>query len=262
MRVVSLTCSNTEILAALGELDRLVGVDDHSDWPADALVGLPRLGPDLGIDVDAVEALQPDLVLASLTVPGHEHVVEALRDRGLPVLVPAPTSLADVAADIRQIGEALGIAGRADDVADRFLADLEAERAPTGDIPVLVEWWPKPVYVPGRRSWVDELLPLAGGRNPFGDRDVESLAVTAEEVQTAAPEAIVMSWCGVPTRNYRSRIVLEREGWAEVPAVRRGHVVAIPEAFLGRPGPRLVEGLRALKAVVATVTGQREASCR
>ncbi|MCB9691797.1 MAG: cobalamin-binding protein [Alphaproteobacteria bacterium] len=259
MRVVSLTCSNTEIVAFLGLGDMLVGVDDHSDWPGTLVDPLPRLGPDLTIDVDAVAALEPDLVLASLTVPGHERVVEALEARGLPLLVPAPKSLADVAADIRDIGAALGHAARGDAVARGFEAGLEAHTRAPGDVPVLVEWWPRPVYTPGRQSWVTDLLVLAGGRNPFAHHDVPSLAVDTADVVREAPEAIVISWCGVPTAKYRPDIVRRREGWGDVPAVRDGRITPIAEAWLGRPGPRLVDGLRALGEVV---TSAREASCR
>ena len=78
MRVVSLACSNTEIVCALGCGDLLVGVDDHSDYPQEIISTLPRVGPDLEIDVDTVAALKPDLVLASLTVPGHEKNIEKI----------------------------------------------------------------------------------------------------------------------------------------------------------------------------------------
>ncbi|MEE2777527.1 MAG: helical backbone metal receptor, partial [Acidobacteriota bacterium] len=92
MRVVSTACSNTEIVCALGLEELLVGVDDHSDYPADVVAELPRVGPDLGVDVEKVVALEPDLVLASLTVPGHEEVVQSLREAGLNVLAPEPVS--------------------------------------------------------------------------------------------------------------------------------------------------------------------------
>ncbi|HYG59594.1 MAG TPA: ABC transporter substrate-binding protein, partial [Symbiobacteriaceae bacterium] len=70
-RLVSLCPSNTEIVHALGLTDWLVGVDDWSDFPS-AVTELPRVGPDLSVDIDRVAALQPDLVLASLSVPGME----------------------------------------------------------------------------------------------------------------------------------------------------------------------------------------------
>lgn len=71
MRLISICPSNTELVAYLGLTDQLVGVDDYSDWPS-TVKDLPQLGPDLSINMDALEALQPDLVLASLSVPGME----------------------------------------------------------------------------------------------------------------------------------------------------------------------------------------------
>lgn len=259
MRIVSLTCSNTEIVAALDATDDLVGVDDHSDWPQ--IVGmLPRVGPDLDIDLDAVEALSPDLVLASLTVPGHERIVEGLAARGLPFIAPEPTSLMDVARDIRQVGEAIGRGARAEEVASTFEAAMNPGPVPDEPARVLVEWWPRPVYTPGRDSWVTDLLVLAGGVNPFADRPVKSFAVTGAQAAEAGVEAVVISWCGVPTAKYRPELVRRREDWRDVPAIERGHIVPIAEAWLGRPGPRLVEGLAALKRVVAEVMSAREAS--
>ena len=84
LRVVSHTCSNTEIVCALGCADLLVAVDSDSDFPPEVVGALPQLGRDLALDTEAVRALSPDLVLTSLTVPGHERVVDGLRDAGLP----------------------------------------------------------------------------------------------------------------------------------------------------------------------------------
>lgn len=250
MRVVSLTCSNTEIVAALGAGDSLVGIDDHSDHPEALCAGLPRLGPDLSIDVEAVRRLEPDLVLASLTVPGHERVVDAIAAAGLPWIAPDPTSFTDVLADVRTIG---GLLGRTDQ-AEALVAWMEAETPviePVGPRPaVLVEWWPKPVIAPGRLSWVTDLLWRAGGRNPLADREVRSAPLADEEVVALAPDAVVVSWCGVPLHRYRLDVVTRRPAWCDLPAIRDRRVHAVSEAFLGRPGPRLVEGYRALRAVV------------
>jgi iron complex transport system substrate-binding protein len=249
LRVVSLTCSNTEIVAALGLGHLLVGVDDHSDHPPELLQGLPRVGPDLGIDVQAVAQLKPDLVLASLTVPGHDKVVDSLKAAGLPLLVPAPISVADMLRDVRDIASALGHADRGEALA----AELQAGLQPLPPLPrrpsILVEWWPKPVIVPGRDSWVTQLLELAGARNPLADDPCESRAVSDEEVTALAPDASVICWCGVPFERYRPDVVTRREGWASTPALQKGQVHCVPEAWLGRPGPRLVEGLAALRRV-------------
>jgi iron complex transport system substrate-binding protein len=250
VRIVSLTCSNTEIVAALGLGEQLVGVDDHSDWPADLVARLPRVGPDLSIDVDAVVRLEPDLVLASLTVPGHEAVVEACDRAGLPWIAPEPVSLADVARDVRDIALRCGVGPRGEEVAAAFEAAMPAVDADLRPR-VLVEWWPKPVIVPCRLSWVTDLLDLAGGLNPFAERDAKSTPVTDDEVIAARPDAVVLCWCGVPFGRYRPDVVYRREPWRHVPALEREQVHLVAEAFLGRPGPRLVDGYRALRAVVA-----------
>ncbi|MEE4330904.1 MAG: cobalamin-binding protein [Wenzhouxiangella sp.] len=250
MRLVSHTCSNTEIVCALGRSDWLVGVDDHSDYPADVVARVPRIGPDLDIDVDAVAALKPDLVITSLTVPGHEHCLARLEAAGLPCLVTRPQSLAEVAADIRRIGEAIDARAEAEALAERFDAALAKAPAEQSAVPVAVEWWPKPVIVPGRQSWVNEMLRLAGAVNPWADVDAESLQVDPDMARKAAPEAIVMSWCGVSEDKYRAHVVKRRPGWSTVPAIRNDRIVPISEAWLGRPGPRLIQGIDKLADVV------------
>jgi iron complex transport system substrate-binding protein len=250
VRVVSHTCSNTEIVCALGCAQMLIGVDADSDYPADVIGSLPKLGRDLELDVAQVNALQPDLVLTSLTVPGHERIVDALRARGLPIVVIDPLGLAGVYDSIVQIAEALGMLNKG----RTLVAQMQAEMPPVepaGARPkVLVEWWPKPVIAPARLSWVTDVLRLAGGANPFEDRDGKSAEIADADVRAAAPDAVVMSWCGVKEHKYRRDVVERRPGWADVPAVKHGRIYPITEAFLGRPGPRLVEGYRALARVV------------
>lgn len=250
MRVVSLACSNTEIVCALGCASLLVGVDAHSDYPEPVVRALPRVGPDLDIDVERVKALRPDLVLASLTVPGHERIVERLQRAGLPFIAPEPITLADVRRDILAIADELGVAERGAALAREFDTAMQPA-APSEHVPgVLVEWWPKPVIVPGGQSWVTEMIALAGGHNPFGHMDVKSAPVSDQQVCQSRPDAVVISWCGVRTEKYHRRVVRRRAGWRDLPALTANRIAKIPEAYLGRPGPRLVLGLRELRTVV------------
>ncbi|QOC21281.1 cobalamin-binding protein [Wenzhouxiangella sp. AB-CW3] len=251
MRIVTHTCSNTEIVCALGRGDCLVGVDDHSDYPPEVVGRLPRIGPDLDVDVETIVALKPDLVVTSLTVPGHERCLERIQAAGLPLLVTQPHCLADVADDILRIGEAIGADSEARDLAGRFNETLEQPRPDARPVPVLVEWWPKPVIVPGRRSWVNEMLELAGACNPWANEDAESLQISAARAREAAPEIIVMSWCGVDESKYRPHVVQRREGWDTVPAIAGNRIHPISEAWLGRPGPRLLEGIERLRELVS-----------
>ena len=252
MRVVSHTASNTEIVCALGCADRLVGVDADSDFPPAVVQALPQLGRDLQLDVPGVLALKPDLVLTSLTVPGHETVVDQLRAAGCPVLIADPVSLQDVFTSIRGIAAALGVTARG----DALVAEMEAamprvdrRRRPR----ILVEWWPKPVIVPGRDSWITDLLDRVGAVNPLGTEAHKSRPLEPGEVASLAPEAVAISWCGVPEHQLRPANVLRRADWADTPAVRNGRVAAITEAYLGRPGPRLVQGYAHLRRLADAI---------
>lgn len=249
MRVVALTCSNTELVCALGCADMLVGVDDHSDFPVDVVRDLPKVGKDLDVDADKVAALEPDLVLASLTVPGHEKVVARLAEHKMNVLVLAPTSIDDVARDALQVGRILGVPDRGEALATALRDALTPPPGePTGPT-VMVEWWPKPCIAAGRISWVDQMIRAAGGRNAL-DRDVESTPLEQQDAIDLAPDVLVLSWCGVPDGKVTVDHAYRRGDWADVPAIREQRVHVISEAFLGRPGPRLVEGVAMLRAAI------------
>lgn len=249
MRVVAHTCSNTEIVCALGCADVLVGVDEDSDYPPEVVDPLPKLGRDLSLDITGVLALKPDLVLTSLTLPGHEKIVAALEAAGLKTLVCAPLRLADVYSDIRRIAEALEVSERGESLVRQMQADMPPI-SPAYRPRIQVEWWPKPVIVPALDSWVTDVIQLAGGENAYAGHLSKSVQVSPELALQHQPDAIIMSWCGVAEKNYRADVVLRREGWQDVTALQQQRVVPITEAFLGRPGPRLVEGYRALRKII------------
>lgn len=251
MRIFSHTCSNTEIVCALGFGDCLVGVDDDSDYPPEVVDKLPRAGRDLDLQVDKVRALKPDLVLTSLTVPGHEKIVAELETTELEILVCDPISLDDIYADIRRIAQLLGVPDRAEALIASMDAAMPAVEVAQKERPkILVEWWPKPVIAPGEHSWVTDLIERAGGLNPWGSEALRSQPLGVERVQEAAPDIIVMSWCGVKVEKYRPELVRKRDGYSQIPAIKNDHIYAISEEFLGRPGPRVVQGYQKLREAI------------
>ena len=253
MRIVSLACSNTEIVHALGCEDMLVGVDDHSDWPTEVVDPLPKVGPDLEIDIGRVAELEPDLVLATLTVPGHERVVAGLEEAGLPFIAPEPVSLDDVYRDIHRIADSLGVPERAEGVVRSMRAEIGSPPTRVDGPSILVQWWPQPVIAPGRLSWVHDVLAASGATHPLAGEEVKSRPMEDEEVAELDPDAFVVSWCGVDPGKYRPEVILEKPEWQDLRAVKNGHVFCVPEAHLGRPGPRLLEGVRALRGITAWV---------
>jgi iron complex transport system substrate-binding protein len=183
-------------------------------------------------------------------------VVEGLRARGIPFVAPEPQSLEDVYRDIEDIAGLLGVRERGRRLVAEMQVELAAPIAGSDDAPsLLVEWWPKPVIAPGRMSWTTDVIRAAGGRNPLGHEDVKSRPMSDEEVRALSPDAFVLSWCGVEPSKYRPDVIYGNPAWADLPAIRGRRVFTVPEAYLGRPGPRLVDGVRALRAIVAALRG-------
>ena len=253
MRLISLCPSNTEILFALGLGPKVVGVDDWSDWP-DEVKDLPRVGGDLNADLDRIEALRPDLILASLSVPGMERNVEGLRARNLPYLVLDPQSLDEVLADVLTIGDACGVRARAAKVVEEAHARIEAvrHRRPSRRyVRIYWEWWPKPLITAGRSSWVQQMSRIAGARNVFADIEQPSRVITDGEVIERDPEVLMICWCGTLQRLQDASRVSSRAGWDRVAGVIAGRIHCVPEALFGRPSQRLLDGLEMLEGLVA-----------
>ncbi|ARA98668.1 cobalamin-binding protein [Geobacillus thermodenitrificans] len=249
MRIVSLCPSNTEMLAYLGRLDDVIAVDQSSDWPP-AVKQLPTVGPDLRIDMDEVEALKPDLVVASLSVPGMERNVEELARRRLPHLVLAPHSLDDIASDLLRLGEALGEKQKAAELARRYHECLNEYRewaaAVTEPARLYWEWWPRPLFTPGGANWLSELSELAGGRNIFADCAKASVQTEWDEVVARNPSHILLVWVGVQTKKMNANAVTKRPNAEQTEAVRTGRIHLLEEALYCRPSPRLLIGLKKL----------------
>ena len=250
-RVVTLAPSNAELVAALDAFDRVVGCEDSSDWPPE-VESCVRLGPDLAPDLEEVTRLAPELVISSLTVPGMERVVTGLRARGLCQVVCAPRSLADVIADLRRVGEHLGRGERAAAVIEHLHAE-EAElvaRRPAVPQRVYLEWWPRPMFTPGRDCYSNELIALAGGINVFGNRPGSSVEVHPADLMQAQPDVCFVSWCGVAEDKLDPRNLIERPGLESLQAAREGRVYVLDERYSGRPGPRMLEAARRMSAAM------------
>lgn len=254
MRIVSLCPSNTEMVCFLGLEKHLVGVDLYSDWPPEVVSVLPKLGPDLHIDVEKLRQLEPDLVLASLSVPGMERVVDQVVRTGLPTLVLNPGSLDDVMTDLERLAEAVrphGLNPPAEAVKwqlkERIARVREAGTKASSRPRVYWEWWPRPLYSPGGDNWLTEITALAGGQNIFADvPEAKVCDPTGARVLEAAPDVILAVWTGIPQRKVRLERIVSRPAWGNLPAVQSGRVYALSEGLFCRPSPRLVDGLEQL----------------
>lgn len=243
-RIVSLCPSNTEILFALGLGDRVVAVDNDSDFPP-AATRLPRVGPDLDVDVAKIAAAEPDLVVASLSVPGMERNLLRLETVGLPYIVLHSQRLDEIYRDVQLVADLAGVPERGSalvaDLEARFAALSELAQSASGRPRIYWEWWPKPLITPGQPSWITDLSTMAGAENAFADLAKESDVITADEVIARDPDVVLVCWCGA-RRPVALEKIVARPGWDRIRAVREGRIHVVWEGLFGRPGPRLVDG--------------------
>jgi iron complex transport system substrate-binding protein len=249
MRLISICPSNTDLVDYLGFASELVGIDNYSDLPA-SCPELPRLGSDMDIDMDAVERLQPDLVIASLSVPGMERNVEALQARGIPHIVIHNHTLEEIGDGLLQVAAAVGRTAAGEAARAAFRDEIERLRALSMRIAapkaLYWEWWPKPVFTPGGGNWLTEISRLAGARNVFENRTEPSVKTDWDDVLGRSPEYICMVWVGSGSTRMKPELLPQRPGWLDMPAIRDNRILLLEESLYCRPSPKLLVGAERL----------------
>ncbi|WP_096188784.1 cobalamin-binding protein [Evansella halocellulosilytica] len=254
MNIISICPSNTELLAYLGLTKSLIGVDDYSDWPKE-IHDLPRLGPDLNINMDRVESLKPDLVLASLTVPGMEKNIEKLKERHIPYkIVPNPTTFEEIGNQLKLIGKWTNHEEKANKIHEKYLRILERYRKLSKQVKevrsIYWEWWPKPVFTPGKGNWLTEMSELAGAKNAFTDYQEANVQTNWDDVKQRDPDVISLVWVGVQQNKVKPSVVMKRPGWSEMNAIKNNQLYVLEEPFFCRPSPRLIIGLKKIAHIL------------
>jgi iron complex transport system substrate-binding protein len=247
-RIVSLTPATTEVLFAIGAGPRVVAkVEDIANYPPQA-ADLPVVATFAGVDVEAIVALEADLVVAGGTGLSQGPAVEQLRNAGIVVLVVYPTTVDGALDGIRTIGLATGEGQAADDLAGSMTAQIEAIRAITADAVrprVFYEIdYGQAIFTPPADSIYGEMIRLAGGDPISGD---PSYAISIETLVAADPEVILL---GDAAYGVTADQVATRPGWGGMTAVVEGRIHPVDDVLITRPGPRLVQGLQELLRVI------------
>ena len=253
-RIVCLTEEPTEVLYALGEEQRIVGISGFTVRPARARQDKPRVSAFTSAKLDRILALQPDLAIGFSDMQAD--IAQALIKAGVEVWISNHRSVEGILGYVQRLGAMVGAAAKAEAYAAQLRAHVEAVRQQAARLPrrprVYFEEWDEPQISAIR--WVSELLGIAGGDDIFPGRAAASLGrerIVADplEVVRAAPDLIIGSWCG---KKFRPEKVAARPGWAEVPAVRDSALHEIKSPLILQPGPAaLTDGLDALHAIVS-----------
>ncbi len=234
-RVVTLAPNLTEMIFALGAGDRIVGVDDYSNYPA-AARKVPRVGG-MQPNIEKIVALKPDIVFAS-TEGNHPNLAPALAAANVPLFVIRTDRLSEIPTAMRRLASLL-------DVSDKVVSDVERavaaqKRTRTNAPRVLFAVWTDPLYVAGRTTFTDDLYALTGARNAV---EVTGWPQYSLESFAAAPPDLFLYPRGAVTPQQVDKL-LQR-----VPGLKV-RVVSVNEDIFQRPGPRMAEAAKALNAIL------------
>jgi iron complex transport system substrate-binding protein len=286
LRIVSLLPAATEIAAAVGLMDQVVGVSHECDFP-EGVNARPRVthcpvhnagltsgevdqwvrralrdnGTIYSIDEQLLRELQPDVILTQklcdVCAVGYGTVARLAETLpGRPKVVNLePTSLSDIFDDIGRVAQACGVAKCARSMIAKLSERVEAVRLRADRIShrphcFLMEWVDPP-FCSGH--WGPELVQIAGGHDSLGRRHQPSVQVDWREVVNTRPEIIVLALCGYDINRARRDYELLRSfpDFDSLPAVHDGEIYLVDaSAYFARPGPRIVDSLEILAGIL------------
>jgi len=259
-RIVCLTEEPTEVLYALGEERRIVGISGFTVRPPRARREKPRISAFTSAKIDAILALKPDLAIGFSDLQAD--IAQSLIRHGVEVWISNHRSVDAILGYVRRLGAMVGAHEQAEVYANKLhahLDDVSEMAAKLSRRPrVYFEEWDEPQISAIR--WVSELVAVAGGDDIFPERALASLGrdrIIGDplDVVARAPDIIIGSWCG---KKFRPERVAARGGWDAVPAVRDGELHEIKSPLILQPGPAaLTDGLDALHRIVAAWSSSR-----
>lgn len=246
-RIMTLTPGNTEILFALGAEERIVAVDQWSDFPP-AAKAKPRVVP-FAPSLEQIVQFRPDLILSTWV---SAEPLLPLERQGIKIMVFAPRTIEEIYHNILVIGRIVQAETRAENLVRAMRRRVAAIVAKVRDAPrpkVFIELDgsdPGRPFTAGSGSFIDALIRLAGGVNVAAHARTAWPQFSVEELIKADPDLIILSDTVTSANRQTPELVAQRPGWSGLRAVRLGTIVAIDADVISRPGPRIGEGLERL----------------
>ena len=237
MRIVSLAPANTEIVAELGMLDRLVGVTTYCDYPPE-VADIEKIGDFITPNLEAIAAADPDLVLATTGVQAE--VITQLEELGASVVAIDPQTLDALFVSIETVGAVTGTPAEADDLVASMQADLDGIAEKVADVaPVtcFIEIAQDPLFTAGPGTLLNDLVLAAGGDNVVAEEGYVGYSV--EQLVTDDPEVYLATLGSMSDPSALD----SRAGYESLSAVKDGRVYVLDDNLVSRPGPRVAEGV-------------------
>ena len=253
-RIITLAPHLAETLFAAGAGERLAGAVAFSDYP-EAAKKAASVGGYSQLDLEAITALKPDLVIAwhSGNAPKH---IDKLRALGLTVYVSQPERIDDIAREIERLGRLAGTEAIALKAAGQFrarLAALQQRYAGRPAVRTFYQVWNQPLTTVGGRQIISSVISLCGGENVFARLDPLAPTLSEEAVLAANPEAIVASGMDAA----RPEWLEHWRRWGSLLAVQRNNLFFVPPDLIQRHTPRLLDGAERLCQQLETARSRR-----
>lgn len=250
--IVSMIPSNTEILYALGLDEEIVGVSDFDNYPEEAATK-EKIGG-VEFNVEKIISLDPDLVLAHQSALGTwDAGLTQLRDAGIQVYTVTNAETFDATYEtIEEIGKVTDTSDEANQIVSDMKAKVQEVQEKTATVEskkkVLVEISPEPeIYSPAGNTIMNEMLTLINAENVVGDLE-GWIKMDPEEIVKRNPDVILTTYGAYTPDSTNS--VLNRNGFADVTAIKNKAVTDVDADITGRMGPRLAEGLEVLAKAI------------
>jgi iron complex transport system substrate-binding protein len=236
-RIVSLAPANTEIVAALGAIDRLVGVTTYCDYPAE-VADIEKVGDFVGPNLEAIAALDPDVVLVTTGVQAE--VITQLEALGAAVVAIDPQTVDALYDSILTVGAAIGETDAADDVVGSMRIQIDAigEQVETAPVRCFLEIAQDPLFTVGSGTLLNDVIQHAGGENVVTEEGY--VAYSVEQLLAADPDVYLATLGSMSAPSD----ITGRPGYENLSAVAEGRVFMLDDNLVSRPGPRIVDGIR------------------
>lgn len=247
-RVVSISPSTSETMFAIGAGDLLVGRSRYCDYPAEVRK-LPQIGGYVDPNLEAILALKPDLVTGARG-PAGPGLVDKLGTRGIATFFPETESFAQIDEMIRGLGVQTAHVPQASALLDAVharIAGVERAIADTPKLRVLLVFGLEPIVAAGPKTFADEMLRHAGATNVIAE-GIGYPTLGIERVLALDPDMVLNA--AIAESHGAERITKDAPGWRELRAVKTGHVAALTDEAVLRPGPRVGEGLAQIARAV------------
>ena len=253
-RIVTLAPHLSETLYAAGAGEKLVGVVEFSDFP-ETVKTLPHVGGYSRLDLEAIAALKPDLIVAWLSGNAPAHI-DKLRSLGYPVYVSQPNRLPDVASEIERLGVLAGTSPIGNATAASYrqrLAALQKRYAERPTVRTFYQVWKQPLSTIGGKQIISSVIRLCGGENVFEKLETMAPTVSVEAVIAANPEAIIASGMD----QARPEWLDDWKHWSSISAVARDNLFFVQPQLIQRHTPRLLDGAEVLCRHLETARSKR-----